>query len=182
MRDPSFVRRYGQASRPRAHLRILEEGELGAGDAVDVDVARLPDHCVTVRLISDAILLDHRLIPQVLEVPQLLPELREWITRGAHSHVAAALNRTHCDRTVAAMCRTSDNAFARHPPIDGYGQSPPRRPDFWIVADTGLVAALPLSLSARPKRKSDRRRHEDRRAWSFVNAAISNISGPHCSV
>jgi hypothetical protein len=31
---------------------------------------------------------------------------------------------------------------------------------FRIVANTGLVAALPLSLSARPKRKSDRRRHE----------------------
>jgi MOSC domain-containing protein YiiM len=80
MDDPSFVRRFGQASRPGAYLRIVEEGELGAGDTVEVDVARLPDHGVTVRLISDAILLDHRLIPQVLEAPQLLPELREWMT------------------------------------------------------------------------------------------------------
>jgi MOSC domain-containing protein YiiM len=80
MGDPSFVRRFGQASRPGAYLRIVEEGELGAGDAVEVDVARLPDHGVTVRLISDAILLDHRLIPQVLEAPQILPELREWMT------------------------------------------------------------------------------------------------------
>jgi MOSC domain-containing protein YiiM len=80
MGDPSFVRRFGQASRPGAYLRIIEEGELGAGDTVDVDVSRLPDHGVTVRLISDAILLDHRLIPQVLEAPQLLPELREWMT------------------------------------------------------------------------------------------------------
>ena len=36
---------------------------------------------------------------------------------------------------------------------------------FWFVADTGLVATLPLSLSARPKRKSDRRRREARRGW-----------------
>ena len=42
--------------------------------------AQLPDHGVSVRLISDAILLDHGLIPQVLEAPQLLPELREWMT------------------------------------------------------------------------------------------------------
>ena len=80
MDDPSFVRRFGQASRPGAYLRIVEEGELGAGDAIEVDVAQLPDHGVSVRLISDAILLDHSLIPQVLEAPQLLPELREWMT------------------------------------------------------------------------------------------------------
>ena len=79
MGDPSFVRRFGQASRPGAYLRILEEGELGAGDGVEVDVASLPDHGVTVRLVSDAILLDHSLIPQVLEAPQLLPSLREWM-------------------------------------------------------------------------------------------------------
>ena len=34
--------------------------------------------------------------------------------------------------------------------------------DTRFVADTGLAAALPLSLSARSKRKSDRRRHEAR--------------------
>lgn len=80
MGDPSFVRRFGEASRPGAYLRIVEEGELGAGDAVEVDVASLPDHGVTVRLISDAILLDRGLIPQVLDAPQLLPSLREWMT------------------------------------------------------------------------------------------------------
>ncbi|MDQ4071982.1 MAG: MOSC domain-containing protein, partial [Actinomycetota bacterium] len=42
MGDPSFVRRFGQASRPGAYLRILEEGHLGAGDAVEVDPATLP--------------------------------------------------------------------------------------------------------------------------------------------
>jgi MOSC domain-containing protein YiiM len=79
MGDPSFVRRFGQASRPGAYLRIVEEGELAVGDTVEVDVASLPDHGVTVRLISDAILLDHGLIPQVLEAPQLLPSLRMWM-------------------------------------------------------------------------------------------------------
>jgi MOSC domain-containing protein YiiM len=80
MGDPSFVRRFGQASRPGAYLRIVEEGELGAGDAVEVELDALPDHGVTVRLISDAILLDHTLIPQALEAPQLLPSLRGWMT------------------------------------------------------------------------------------------------------
>jgi MOSC domain-containing protein YiiM len=79
MGDPMFVRRFGQASRPGAYLRIVEEGELGAGDAVEL--ASLPDHGVTMRLISDAILLDPGLIPQALEARQLIPSLREWMTR-----------------------------------------------------------------------------------------------------
>jgi MOSC domain-containing protein YiiM len=83
MGDPSFVRRFAEASRPGAYFRIIEEGELGAGDAIAVDVDSLPDHGVTMRLISDAIVLDHALIPQVLEAPTLLPSLRAWMTERA---------------------------------------------------------------------------------------------------
>jgi MOSC domain-containing protein YiiM len=78
MGDPRFVRRFALASRPGAYLRIVEEGELGAGDAVEV-VSR-PGHGVTMRLVFDAILRDHALIPQVLAAPQLIPSLREWMT------------------------------------------------------------------------------------------------------
>lgn len=80
MGDPSLVRRFGQASRPGAYLRIVEEGELGVGDPVEVDVTTLPDHGVTMRLVSDAILIDHGLIPQALHAPELIPSLREWMT------------------------------------------------------------------------------------------------------
>ncbi len=82
MADPWFVRRFGRASRPGAYLRIVEEGELGAGDAVEVDFETLPDHGVTLRLVSDAILLDRSLIPRVLEAPQLIPSLRDWMTEA----------------------------------------------------------------------------------------------------
>ena len=77
MGDPTFEKRFGRASRPGAYLRIVEEGELGAGDTIEVDAATLPDHGVSVRLVSDAILLDHGLIPEVLTAPQLTPSLRE---------------------------------------------------------------------------------------------------------
>jgi len=80
LEDPSFVRRFGRASRPGAYLRIVEEGDVGAGDRVEVDAATVPEHGVTVRMLSDAILLDPTLIPQVLEAPQLLPSLRGWLT------------------------------------------------------------------------------------------------------
>ena len=78
--DPGFLKRFVRASRPGAYLRIVEEGELGAGDAIEVDLEHLPDHGVTMRLIFDALLLDDSLIPLVLEAPELLPSLRESLT------------------------------------------------------------------------------------------------------
>jgi MOSC domain-containing protein YiiM len=101
MADPGFVRRFGQASRPGAYLRIIEGGELGAGDEVQVDVASRPDHGVTVRLVSDAILIDPGLIPQVLRAPELLPSLRVWMV-GRRS-VLAATARVEAAAPRAAM-------------------------------------------------------------------------------
>jgi len=83
MGDPAFVKRFALASRPGAYLRIVEEGELGAGDAIEVDLAALPDHGVSMRLLSDAILLDDTLIPQALAAPQLIPSLRDWLAGRA---------------------------------------------------------------------------------------------------
>jgi MOSC domain-containing protein YiiM len=77
MGDPTFVRRFGQASRPGAYLKIVEEGELGAGDAIEVDLAGRPGHGVDVRLVSDAFLVDHSLIPRAQAAPQLIDSLRE---------------------------------------------------------------------------------------------------------
>jgi MOSC domain-containing protein YiiM len=77
MDDPAFVRRFARASRPGAYLKIVAEGELGAGDAIEVDLAGRPDHGVSVRLVSDAMLVDHSLIPRALEAPQLIASLRE---------------------------------------------------------------------------------------------------------
>ena len=83
MGDPAFVRRFALASRPGAYLRIVAEGELGAGDAIEVDLAALPDHGGSMRLLSDAILLDDTLIPQALAAPQLIPSLRDWLAGRA---------------------------------------------------------------------------------------------------
>jgi MOSC domain-containing protein YiiM len=84
MGDPLFVRDFATASRPGAYLRIIEEGELGAGDAIEVDLDRFPDHGVTMRMISDALLLDHTLVPQALEAPDLLPSLRSALMKRLH--------------------------------------------------------------------------------------------------
>jgi MOSC domain-containing protein YiiM len=83
MGDPTFLKRFALTSRPGAYLKILEEGDLGAGDPIEVDLAGRPSHGVSVRLVSDAMLVDHSLIPRAREAPQLLDSLREQMAELA---------------------------------------------------------------------------------------------------
>jgi MOSC domain-containing protein YiiM len=53
MNDPHFPRRFLTVARQGAYLRIIEEGELSAGDAIEV-VDR-PDHGVTLRHMVEAV-------------------------------------------------------------------------------------------------------------------------------
>jgi MOSC domain-containing protein YiiM len=77
--DPQMLKRFALASRPGAYLRIIEEGELGVGDAAEL-VDR-PDHGVTISLVSDAMLLDETLLDRTLAATQLPVGLREWIAQ-----------------------------------------------------------------------------------------------------
>ncbi len=79
--DPGMLKRFAQASRPGAYLRIVEEGELAAGDAVEL--LDRPGHGVTIRLVADAMLLDERLLARALDAPQLPDDLRDWIAERA---------------------------------------------------------------------------------------------------
>ena len=79
--DPTMLKRFTLASRPGAYLRIVEEGELGAGDAIEV--FGRPDHGVTVALVADAIQLDETLLRDVLAATQLPGELYRWLERRA---------------------------------------------------------------------------------------------------
>jgi MOSC domain-containing protein YiiM len=79
--EPQMVKRFAQASRPGAYLRIVVEGFLGAGDAVEV-VSR-PSHGVTVRDVSDAILLDETLLAHAAAAPELPAGLAEWMRERA---------------------------------------------------------------------------------------------------
>jgi len=75
--DPLMVRRFGEANRPGAYLRIVREGELGAGDAIEV-VDR-PAHGVTVALVSAAILLDDSLRARAATAPELAQGLAKYL-------------------------------------------------------------------------------------------------------
>jgi MOSC domain-containing protein YiiM len=75
MGDPGFLKRFARARRPGVYFRIAQEGELGAGDLIEV-VSR-PGHGVTIELFTEAFLGDHQLAKRLLEVP-LSPSWREW--------------------------------------------------------------------------------------------------------
>ena len=78
MGDPRFLKRFARARRPGVYFRIAQEGDLGAGDAIEV-VSR-PGHGVTIALFTEAFLGDHALAGRLLEVP-LSPAWREWAER-----------------------------------------------------------------------------------------------------
>jgi MOSC domain-containing protein YiiM len=79
--DRTMVRRFAEASRPGAYLRIVAEGELGAGDAVEV--RDRPGHDVTVELVSRAILLDETLLAPAAAAPALPSGLASWMRERA---------------------------------------------------------------------------------------------------
>ena len=74
MGDPTFPRRFAQAGRPGAYLRVVAEGSLRAGDVIR-PVSR-PVHGVTVGLVTRAYHRDHSLAARILEAPEL-PE--PWV-------------------------------------------------------------------------------------------------------
>lgn len=75
--DPRMLKRFVQASRPGAYLRIVKEGTIAPGDTIEV-ISR-PDHGVTVALVADAIQKDIALGPQALQAPELAESLAGWL-------------------------------------------------------------------------------------------------------
>ena len=79
--DPLMVRRFGEAARPGAYLRIVREGELAAGDPVEV--VDVPSHGVSVRDVFTAILLDESGLARAAAAPELPAGLAEWMRERA---------------------------------------------------------------------------------------------------
>lgn len=86
MDDPRFLKTFAHALRLGAYLRIVEEGELVAGD--DVTIAFRPDHDVTIELFSRAYLFDRSLGPRVVAAPALAQRWREQFVRDEFTEQA----------------------------------------------------------------------------------------------
>ena len=79
--DPKMLKRFTKAERPGAYLRIRREGELGAGDAIEV--GERPAHGVTVALVARAVMIDHALLARAAAAPELPGSLSGWMLERA---------------------------------------------------------------------------------------------------
>ena len=76
MNDKMFPRRFTEALRPGAYLRIIEEGDVGAGD--EIQVIERPDHDVTIQDVFRIFARDRGEIERLLAVPMLSENWRGW--------------------------------------------------------------------------------------------------------
>jgi len=81
--DLTMVKRFGEANRPGAYLRIAVEGELGAGD--QVHITHRPSHGVTIAQVAHAILLNEtgEELVEAARAPELPEKLRRWMLQRA---------------------------------------------------------------------------------------------------
>jgi MOSC domain-containing protein YiiM len=79
--ERQMVRRFALAVRPGAYLRIVTEGELGAGDAIAV--AERPEHGITIAHVARAVLLDDSLLASAAAAPELPEPLALWMRERA---------------------------------------------------------------------------------------------------
>jgi len=84
MGDQRFVRAFAKAMRLGAYLRIIEPGDVGAGDRIEI--VERPDHDVTIGLLSRVLFEDSSLGPQVLASDALTDAWREHAERLAERH------------------------------------------------------------------------------------------------
>jgi MOSC domain-containing protein YiiM len=77
MNDRLFVRRFTAALRPGSYLRILVEGDLGAGD--EIHVLEKPETDVTVRDVFRIYTRDRHEAERLLAVPRLSDAWKNWV-------------------------------------------------------------------------------------------------------
>lgn len=62
----AWVKRFALVARPGPYLRVIQEGEIQAGD--ELTVVHQPGHGVTVSTMFRALILDHSLLPELLKI------------------------------------------------------------------------------------------------------------------
>lgn len=76
MNDQMFPRRFTQALRPGSYLRLIVEGDVGAGDVIRV--VEKPDHGLTVRDVFRIYTRDRGEAERLLGVPQMSESWKRW--------------------------------------------------------------------------------------------------------
>jgi MOSC domain-containing protein YiiM len=76
MNDSRFIRRFTEALRPGSYMRIIVEGDVGAGD--EIGVVSKPDTDLTVRDVFRIYTRDRHEAGRLLEVPQMSGAWKRW--------------------------------------------------------------------------------------------------------
>jgi MOSC domain-containing protein YiiM len=77
MGEPRWVKTFTRANRPGAYLRVLEPGEVWAGDPVTVEDR--PGHGVTIAQAFRAYLTEPELLPGLVDIDGLPDDLRQTL-------------------------------------------------------------------------------------------------------
>ncbi len=78
--DASWVKRFARVQRPGPYLRVIEEGPIEAGEAIEV-VSR-PDHGITVSTMFRALTTESSLLPELLAIENLASSPRAKVERS----------------------------------------------------------------------------------------------------
>jgi MOSC domain-containing protein YiiM len=99
---PDMIKRFTAAGRPGAYLRIRTEGQVGAGDAIDV--VHRPAHGVTIGETFRALTGDRSLARRLLDAPELPMKARErarqWLAAGHFVDSSALVGPTGAKRAA----------------------------------------------------------------------------------
>jgi MOSC domain-containing protein YiiM len=76
MNDKLFPRHFTEALRPGAYLRVVVEGDVGAGD--EIRVVERPDHDLTIRDVFRIYTRDRQEVERLLAVPRMSASWRRW--------------------------------------------------------------------------------------------------------
>ena len=74
-----WIKRFTQAARPGSYFRVIEPGEISAGDPVEV--VHRPEHDVSVAVCFRALTLEPELLPRLLAADALPRDVRELAHR-----------------------------------------------------------------------------------------------------
>jgi uncharacterized protein len=74
-----WIKRFTLAARPGSYFRVIEEGEIQAGD--DIEIVHRPGHDVTVALTFRALTLEPELLPRLLAADALPRDVKELARR-----------------------------------------------------------------------------------------------------
>jgi MOSC domain-containing protein YiiM len=74
-----WIKRFTLAARPGSYFRVIEEGEIQAGD--EIEIVHQPDHDVTVALTFQALTVEPELLPRLLAADALPRDIKELARR-----------------------------------------------------------------------------------------------------